>query len=144
MICFDREFPESARALMLGGAEVILTPNACVLDAERLGQFRARAFENMLGVAMANYPAPGCCNGHSIAYSGVCYSTAGAPLDHKLVEAGERPGIFLATFHLAALREYRAREPWGAAYRKPGAYGALLGTAGDPVFARHGDRMLRA
>ncbi|MBR7189889.1 MAG: carbon-nitrogen hydrolase family protein, partial [Oscillospiraceae bacterium] len=29
MICFDREFPESARILMLKGAEVILAPNAC-------------------------------------------------------------------------------------------------------------------
>jgi len=27
MICFDREFPESARLLMLNGAEIILTPN---------------------------------------------------------------------------------------------------------------------
>ena len=26
MICFDREFPESARILMLNGAEIILTP----------------------------------------------------------------------------------------------------------------------
>ena len=29
MICFDREFPESARILMLKGAELILAPNAC-------------------------------------------------------------------------------------------------------------------
>jgi len=28
MICFDREFPEAARALMLGGAELLLTPSA--------------------------------------------------------------------------------------------------------------------
>ena len=28
MICYDREFPESARILMLQGAELILTPNA--------------------------------------------------------------------------------------------------------------------
>lgn len=38
MICFDREFPESARLLMLNGAEVILTPNACRLDVHRLAQ----------------------------------------------------------------------------------------------------------
>ncbi|MHB8060401.1 MAG: carbon-nitrogen hydrolase family protein, partial [Gaiellaceae bacterium] len=44
MICYDREFPESARLLMLGGAEIILTPNACPLDEDRIGQFRARAF----------------------------------------------------------------------------------------------------
>jgi len=31
MICYDREFPESARILMLKGAEIILVPNACPL-----------------------------------------------------------------------------------------------------------------
>ena len=31
MICYDREYPESARILMLKGAEVILVPNDCVL-----------------------------------------------------------------------------------------------------------------
>jgi len=58
MICYDREFPESARILMLKGAEIILTPNCCELEQSRLGQFRTRAFENMVGVAMANYAAP--------------------------------------------------------------------------------------
>lgn len=29
MICYDREYPESARILMLKGAEVILVPNDC-------------------------------------------------------------------------------------------------------------------
>lgn len=32
MICFDREFPESARILMLKGAEIILAPNACPME----------------------------------------------------------------------------------------------------------------
>lgn len=143
MICFDREFPESARALMLAGAEVILTPNSCVLDTERLGQFRARAFENMVGVAMTNYATPvsprndpGDANGHSVAFSGICYDRHGTPLDHKLIEAGEDEGVFLATFDLDALRSYRSWEPWGDAYRKPRAYGTLLGDADDPVFIR--------
>jgi predicted amidohydrolase len=143
MICFDREHPESARALMLAGAEVILTPNSCILDRERLGQFRTRAFENMVCVAMANYATPdhpnhtpGDANGHSVAYSGVCYDRAGTPLDPELVQAGEEEGIFLATFDLDALRDYRAWEPWGDAYRKPGAYGVLLGDSVDPVFRR--------
>ena len=38
MICYDREFPESARILMLQGAELILVPNACGLDLNRLAQ----------------------------------------------------------------------------------------------------------
>src|SRR5262245_58338923 len=36
MICYDREFPESARILMLKGAELILTPNACDMEINRL------------------------------------------------------------------------------------------------------------
>ena len=51
MICFDREFPESARILMLQGAELILVPNACPMEINRLSQLRARAFENMLAIA---------------------------------------------------------------------------------------------
>jgi predicted amidohydrolase len=58
MICFDREFPEAARVLALEGAELILVPNACEMEANRLGQLCARAFENMCAVALANYPAP--------------------------------------------------------------------------------------
>src|ERR1035437_4990609 len=95
MICYDREFPESARALMLGGAEIILTPNACPLDEERIGQFRARAFENMVGVATANYAAPHSSRpsgpeeygGHSVAFSGIVYGGSdGRAQEHKLVE----------------------------------------------------------
>lgn len=144
MICFDREHPEPARALMLAGAEVVLVPNACVLDEERIAQVRARAFENMMGVAVANYATPvrprpddpGPCNGHSVAFSGVCYDPGGRPRTSKLVEAGEHDGVFLATFDLDALRAYRAREPWGDAYRRPAAYRPLLGRGTDPRMRR--------
>ena len=118
MICYDREFPESARLLMLGGAEVILTPNACTLteyDSIRIHQFRARAFENMVGVAMANYPAPQH-DGHSIACN---------PDGTVLVEANEGQGLFLAEFDLDRIREWRAAKYWGDAFRRPGMYGPL-------------------
>jgi predicted amidohydrolase len=65
MICYDREFPESARILMLKGAELILVPNACELELHRIGQLRCRADENMVAIATANYAAPQQ-NGHSI------------------------------------------------------------------------------
>jgi N-carbamoylputrescine amidase len=148
MICYDREFPESARVLMLGGAELILTPNACGLDTDRLGQFRARAYENMVGVAMANYATPDptddhshlqpldVCNGHSVAVSGIKFDRAGNALDHKLVEAGEGEELTIATFDLDALRAYRAYETAGDAYRKPALYQALSDDTPLPVFAR--------
>jgi predicted amidohydrolase len=135
MICFDREFPESARILMLKGAEIILTPNACVLDEARLGQFRARAFENMVGLAMTNYAAPQD-NGHSVAYDAMMYSPDGHPVDPLIVMAGEAEGIFLAPFDITRLRAYREREVWGNAYRKPGRYGALLSAYVTETFVR--------
>ncbi len=146
MICYDREFPESARLLMLGGAEIVLTPNSCPLDEDRIGQFRARAFENMVGVALTNYAAPDpssegsdTCNGHSVAFSGICYGTSGH-LEHKLVEAGEDEGVYLAKFDLAALRSYRKRQTWGDAYRKPGTYEALVDNTPDATFKRADSR----
>lgn len=136
MICYDREFPESARALMLGGAEIILVPNACTLDQNRLAQFQTRAFENMVGVAMANYAAPQN-NGHSIAFDGIAHGNIDGPgRDMKLVEAGEAEGIYLAPFDLDALRAYRARESWGNAYRKPRTYGSLGETGVRAPFIR--------
>lgn len=46
MICYDREFPESARIRMLKGAELALVPNACPMEINRLSQLRGRAYEN--------------------------------------------------------------------------------------------------
>jgi predicted amidohydrolase len=127
MICFDREFPETARILMLNGAEIILTPNACRLDVHRLAQFRTRAYENMVGVAMANYaPSPRREeNGHSVAFSPVAYDEAGRTLDTLIVESGATEAVLLAEFDMDRIRRYREREVWGNAMRRPDVYGPL-------------------
>jgi predicted amidohydrolase len=135
MICFDREFPESARVLMLGGAELILVPNACDLEHHRLSQFNARAFENMTAMAMTNYPAP-VQNGHSIVLDGMAFHEYEGSRDMRLLEAGEGEGIFIADLDLEALRKYRAREAMGNAYRKPRAYSALVDERIEPPFIR--------
>jgi predicted amidohydrolase len=140
MICFDREFPESARILMLNGAEIILTPNACGLEINRLTQYRARAFENMVGLAMTNYAAPDQ-NGHSIAYDGMPFSNTAAGKDGEvhdmlLIEAGSAEGIYLARFDVEALRRYRELEGMGNAYRRPRLYHALIDEHVDPPFVR--------
>ena len=124
MICYDREFPESARILMLKGAELILTPNACELETNRLGQVRARAYENMVGLAVANYAGPGG-GGHSAAYDPIAFDAAGRSRDTLVVAAGEGEGVYLAAFDLDTLRAYRARETWGNAFRRPHRYGLL-------------------
>lgn len=126
MICFDREQPESARILMLQGAEIIITPNACVLDELRVDQFKIRAFENIVGVAMANY-AGSRYKGRSVAFmnDGKC-----------LVEAGAAEGLYLAQFDLAALRADRAKRIWGNAYRRPHRYQALISTEKQDLWNR--------
>jgi len=135
MICFDREFPESARILMLQGAELILTPNSCELEQNRLTQFRTRACENMLGVAMANYAAPQE-NGHSVAYDGIAFDEHEGSRDMCLVEAGADEGVYLAHFDMDRLRRYRSTEGWGNAYRKPRCYGLLISEVVEPPFIR--------
>ena len=136
MICFDREFPESARVLMLKGAELILVPNACTLDEPRLTQFKTRAFENMIAVAMTNYAAPQQ-NGHSIAFDGVVYVVPdGEPRDTLIIEAGESESVFIATLDLDFLRAYRQRESWGNAYRRPRLYGQIIDEGVDTPFIR--------
>ena len=135
MICFDREFPESARILMLKGAEVILTPNACTLEQNRLGQFRARAYENMVGVALANYAAPQA-NGHSIAFDAVAFDENGDAVDTLIVEAGASEGVYLAEFDLDEIRAYREREVWGNGFRKPRCYDQLISQEVNEPFIR--------
>ncbi len=128
MICFDREFPEAARVLALGGAELLLVPNACELEANRLGQVRARAFENMVAVAVANYAAPQE-NGHSTLVDPIAFDAEGRSRDTRVFEAGEAEDVCVVRLDLEALREWRRREVWGDQCRRPETYGALVGGA---------------
>ncbi len=128
MICFDREFPESARILMLKGAEIILAPNACPMEINRLGALRTRAYENMVAVATCNYPkGQPDCNGHSTVFDGVAWHRDEPGVrDMCIFEAPEEEGVYLAEIDLEMLREYRADEVMGDnGYRHPGKYGIL-------------------
>lgn len=138
MICYDREFPESARILMLKGAEIILVPNACPMEINRLSQLRARAYENMLGIATVNYPKghPDC-NGHSSAFDGIAYKPdESASRDTLIIEAGQREGIYIADFPIDEIREYRKQEVHGNAYRHPRKYSLLVSEQINPPFIR--------
>ena len=142
MICYDREHPESARILMLKGAEIILVPNACPMEINRLSQLRSRAFENMLGIATANYayPQPDC-NGHSSAFDGIAYR-ADSPVsrDTLIIEAGENEGIYIAAVPIDEMREYRLHEALGNAYRRPHLYSELISDNVNDPFIRNDRR----
>ena len=134
MICYDREFPESARILMLQGAEIVLVPNACEMEDNRTSQLRARAFENMIGIALANYAAPQQ-DGHSVAFDAVAFED-GHSVDPTIVRAGRDEDVVLARFDLDRLRAYRATETWGDAYRRPSRYGPLVSAQVRTPFVR--------
>ena len=121
MICYDREFPESARLLMLKGAELILVPNACPMEINRLSQLRARAYENMTAVATCNYPATDAGLQRRLERIRRCSLSAGhcpAHGDTCILLAGENEGIYIAALDLERLRRYRAEEVHGNAFRQ--------------------------
>lgn len=138
MICYDREFPESARILMLKGAELILVPNACPMESNRLSQLRARAYENMTAIATCNYPqtVPDC-NGGSSVFDGVAYlPTLPDSRDTCILQAGKEEGIYIAKLDMEQLRDYRRREVHGNAFRHPKKYGLLTDTTIREPFVR--------
>lgn len=138
MICYDREFPESARILMLKGAELILVPNACPMEINRLSQLRARAYENMTAIATCNYPetVPDC-NGGSSVFDGVAYLPASeGSRDTCILQADGQEGLYIAELDLEQLRNYRRNEVHGNAYRHPKKYGILVDEKIEKPFIR--------
>ena len=135
MICYDREYPESARILMLKGAEIILVPNDCGTMKPRLQVLSTRTYENMVGIAMANPPGENA--GCSCAFSPVHWDHNGRSVDNTIMIADEMTeGIFLATFDLDELRSYRSKEMMGNTFRKVHAYKELLSDKVEKPFMR--------
>jgi predicted amidohydrolase len=106
MICMDREYPEAARALSRQGTEIASVPNCGDLATDRtvgdvrVAQARGRAFEAVIGITVANYPAPRC-DGHSFAVD---------PSGRIIAMADTSPGFVLATLDLGAIRKARREE----------------------------------
>ncbi len=124
MICYDREYPESARELALQGAELIFVPNDCDCMSPRLRELSVRAMENMTGVAMANPPGKNA--GNSCAFSPVVWDEQGESVENALTVADENfDGLLYVAFDMQKLREYRQNEFLGK-NRKPGAYKHLI------------------
>ena len=130
-----------ARILMLKGAELVLVPNACPMEINRLSQLRGRAYENMMAIATCNYPKdqPDC-NGHSTLFDGVAYvEDLPGSRDTCLLEADGEEGVFFGKLDLDLLRDYRLHEVHGNAYRHPSKYTLLTEDIVRPPFVR-GDR----
>lgn len=124
MICYDREYPESARILMLKGAELILVPNDCQSMRPRVQALSTRAYENMVGVAMANPNGDNA--GCSCAFSPICWDNNGQCVDNTILMVNDTfEGICYAEFDMDEIRAYREKEMLGNTFRKPQAYDIL-------------------
>lgn len=120
MICYDREYPESARELMLQGAEMILVPNCCSDMKMRLKELSVRAMENMCVVAMAN--PPGERMGNTCAFHPMVWD-----YDDNLIIAAKESfdGLVYAEVDMEQVRAYCAQEDLGK-FRKVQAYKHLV------------------
>lgn len=137
MICYDREYPESARILMLKGAEIILVPNDCGAMKPRVQALSVRAYENMVGVVMANPNGENC--GNSCAFSPICWDRDGICIDNTIFLADEMTeGLYYAGFDMEQLRHYREHEMMGNTFRKVKAYEDLLSNKIEYPFIRNG------
>ena len=123
MICYDREVPESARLLMLKGADVIFNPLACecpTMDIHRC-LLRTRAFENEIYIFMVNHAAPRQ-NGHSMTFD---YN------GNIIRETSEAEELLLCEVDLNGLNRYRKTGIYGKHHRRPELYGLLCDPKGQ-------------
>ncbi len=127
-ICWDQWFPECARALVLGGADVLLYPTAIGSEPGNPHlDTKERWRRAMLGHAVCNVVPVAAANrigsegGQSFYGSSFIADHAG----ELLAEMGrEEEGVIVATLDLAAARA--ARASWGFFRdRRPDLYGAL-------------------
>lgn len=106
MICMDREYSDVTDDLVRQGAELILVPNSCPLHDDpdlgdvRIGGIRARAFETVTAIALANYPEPKD-DGHSLIVD---------PLGRVLAIGGRAEQLVFGDVDLADLRRLQTSE----------------------------------
>ncbi|MBX7444839.1 carbon-nitrogen hydrolase family protein [Arthrobacter sp. MAHUQ-56] len=103
--CYDLRFPESARAAVDAGAEVLLVPAMWIRGPGKEDHWatllKARAIENTAYVLAANQTGP-LATGYSIAVD---------PAGVVVANAGEERGLILARPSRERLRRVRARVP---------------------------------
>jgi N-carbamoylputrescine amidase len=127
-ICWDQWFPECARAMTLGGAEILLYPTAigsepALPDTDTQAPWRramvGHAVSNAIPVAAANRVG----TEGAMRFYGSSF-LADQRGDFAAELGRDETGVALATFDLDAIRHYR--NGWGFFRdRRPDLYGAL-------------------
>ena len=108
VICYECEFPEIVRSVVLGGADVVLVATAGGKDWEQVPKFiiPARAYENGVFMVYANYC--GVENGH-----GFCgLSCIVDPSGSDLARAGKAEAVITADLKLDLISKARAQVPF--------------------------------
>lgn len=139
-ICWDQWFPESARCMVLGGAEVLLYPTAIGSEPQypewdsrdhwqRVMQGHAAA--NMVPLVASNRTGEE--KGQNSAMTFFGSSFIADESGKKVAEAGRADeAVLLHTFDLDAVRNLRAQ--WGFFRdRRPEHYGAIVTVTGEPL-----------
>jgi len=120
LICYDVEFPEAVRELVLQGAELIAVPTALMHPFDRVAQWLVpvRAFENQVFVAYANR----CGREGDIEYCGL--SCIIAPDGSELARARKAEKLLIADIDPSAFAQTRSDNPY-LADRRPELYRTL-------------------
>ncbi len=107
-ICFDAEFPETARALSLAGAHAILVPTALASQWGVVAHkvMPARAFENGSWLLYANHAG----EENGLSYLGA--SCIVAPDGQDAARAGGAETLLTASIEVAAVERARQRLPY--------------------------------
>ena len=123
MICYDRHFPESARALGLGGAEYVFVPTATTTRGYSRSvwetELRAHAIANGFYVAGVNRV------GVELESTYYGASVFVDPIGEIVAQAGGEEEVLVADLPRARLEEVRSMWPFYRD-RRPDAYAALV------------------
>ncbi|MBM7691668.1 putative amidohydrolase [Peribacillus deserti] len=117
MICYDTEFPESARSLAVQGAEIILAPTANMTPFQHVQQLfiQSRAAENQVFVATTNQIG----QEESTLFFGE--SAAADPYGEMLAKAGGQEQELVIEMDLGLIRKARSY-PFYMKDRRPEHY----------------------
>jgi predicted amidohydrolase len=126
LICYDVEFPENTRRLALAGADLIVVPTANMVPYDFVATtiVPARAFENQLYVAYANY----CGSEAEISYCGL--SCVASPDGKDAARAGRNEALIIGELDRARLSASRSINSY-LADRRPELYQALTVARSD-------------
>ena len=132
LICYDVNFPESARVLALKGADLIVVPSKILSTGipEWHLYLKARALENRIPVVGINGVGSGILYGMPIELGGRCIAimprleVGGVVKLDRWVEASESEEVLMVDIDLEELREARAKR---LSERVPNLYNGLGG-----------------